>query len=224
MSIPFFISIAFLLGHQVPPANTSFSIDSGSGATERDIQQTLLARKILSESPDLASLNLIVRYRSGILTVSGPVNDIKVMSKVVLILEGMRGVEKIQKELYVGPMGVRPLPLGANDSYLNQIQLEVRRNPLPSNGIDDSQAVGSLTSGLGGADRKKPPNSGVFPRESALSILELIRAEPRFAGIRYSLNNGIIMIDSYSEPEITMEFANRLSKVPGILGVRITQD
>lgn len=226
MGLPLFVSIAFLLGHQASLPDISFplSVAKGSGATERDIQQTLLARKILSESPELAALNLIVRYRSGIVTVSGPVQDKTAMDKVVSILEGMRGVEKIQKELYIGPLGVRPSLWVENDSNLNQIQLEVRRNPLPLNVTSESQAVGSLTSGRGVADRKEETNSGVLMRESGLAILELIRAEPRFAGIRYSLNSGLIIIEGNAEPEITLKFAHRLAKIPGILGVRISQD
>lgn len=226
MGMQLFVSITFLLGHQASLPNISFSSSVAKGfvSTERDIQQTLLARKILSESPELASLNLIVRYRSGIVTVSGPVHDKTVMDKVVSVLEGMRGVEKIQKELYLGPLGVRPSAWVLNDSNSNHLQLEVRRNPLPVTLPPDSQAVGSLTSGHGLADRKEEANSDVLLRRSALAILELIRAEPKFAGIHYSLNDGIVVIDGNSNPQDTMEFAHRLAKIPGLLGVRISQD
>jgi hypothetical protein len=71
---------------------------------------------------------------------------------------------------------------------------------------------------------KSQPNPAGDSKEIGLAILELIRAESRFAQVRYSLNGGIIILEANVGPEVTMEFAHRLSKIPGVLGVKICQD
>ena len=221
-----------MLGHQTFAPDMVFGTSKvvGSGATERDIQQTISARKLLSVSPELASLNLIVRCRSGIVTVSGPVHDKAVMNKVTSLLIGLRGVEKIRNEMYVGPLGVRPLPLAAEESHVGLIEVETRRNAMPSS-LSASQSTGTLISGSMLIDRKessvswKPqPNQAGDSKEIGLAILELIRAESRFAQVRYSLNGGVIILEANVGPEVTMEFAHRLSKIPGVLRVKICQD
>lgn len=232
MCVTLVISLSFLLGHQGSSPQLFFFTEpsSGSRATERDIQQTLCARKLLAVSPELSALNLIVRCRSGIVTVAGPVHDKAVMHKVLLLLEGMRGVEKITNEMYVGPLGVRPSPLAADESTLGPVQVETRRSPSPWP-VPPPQAMGTLTSGTKPAEqneissvRKEQPYLGMGSRDSVLAVLELIRAEPRFAGVRYSLNDGMILLEGDSGPEVAMEFAHRLARIPGILGVRISQN
>lgn len=232
MANPLALFIAIFLGHQAPVPDSSFGnrpMDR-PGSTERDIHQTLCARKLLSSSRELAVLNLVVRCRSGILTVAGPVQDKETMLRVTKLLEDIRGVEKIRNEMYVGPMGVRPAALLAGGFSTGPVEVETRRNPLPGS-LSGIQGPGSLTSG-NSVEYSRGPGSvmgrgSVKPAafgEPGLAILELIRNEPKFAGVHYSLNQGIIVLEANGGAEITMEFANRLAKVPGIRGVRIAQD
>ncbi|MBM4095584.1 MAG: BON domain-containing protein [Planctomycetes bacterium] len=203
-------------------------------STSRDIQQTLAARKALVDSPDFSQLNLVVRCRSGVLTIMGPVSEKALIPRVVAMLEQIRGIERVQNELYVGPLGVRPPALVSLDPIEGPIQVETRRNALSQPVTEEAIRGAALTSGTSevatgesssksSAFRTSAAQTRSYP-EPGLVITELISKEPRFAGVKYSLNQGVVYLEGSSGPELVMEFAKRLSKIPGVVGVRIVQD
>lgn len=203
-------------------------------STSRDMQQTLAARKALVESPEFSQLNLVVRCRSGVLTVMGPVSEKTLIPRVVAMLTKIRGIERVQNELYVGPLGVRPPALVSLDPIQGPIQVETRRNADEQPVSEEAVRGAALTSGISvlptGESLSKPSafktsaaQTRSFP-EPGLVIAELISKEPRFAGVKYSINQGVVHLEGSSGPDLAMEFAKRLAKVPGVVGVRIVQD
>jgi len=188
----------------------------------------------LVDSPDFSQLNLVVRCRSGVLTIMGPVSEKALIPRVVAMLEQIRGIERVQNELYVGPLGVRPPALVSLDPIEGPIQVETRRNALSQPVTEEAIRGAALTSGTSevatgesssksSAFRTSAAQTRSYP-EPGLVITELISKEPRFAGVKYSLNQGVVYLEGSSGPELVMEFAKRLSKIPGVVGVRIVQD
>jgi hypothetical protein len=112
--------------------------------------------------------------------------------------------------------------------------VETRRNADEQPVSEESVRGAALTSGISvlptGESLSKPSafktsaaQTRSFP-EPGLVIAELISKEPRFAGVKYSLNQGVVHLEGSSGPDLAMEFAKRLAKVPGVVGVRIVQD
>lgn len=94
-------------------ALTSSVADAGpvpriGGDPARDMRQTLQARKILAEDPDLAAWNIGVTVRDRVATLWGPVPSAEVAFRAELCLKAMVELAEIRNELFISEL-VRPM-------------------------------------------------------------------------------------------------------------------
>jgi hypothetical protein len=73
--------------------------------TERDVQQTALARQVLFEDPELAALNLGVRVRNRIATLYGPVPSPGHSLKAERALRNLFELVDVENELEINDTG-----------------------------------------------------------------------------------------------------------------------
>jgi hypothetical protein len=231
--------IVGLAGNQIPvPAplfSDSESIPSASSGS-RDLYQTVVARRALSQQPDLSLLNLIVRVRGGRVMVSGTVPSLLTAKRVVQTLEALRGISEVKSDLVVDAKGIFPADRLERIEVKQPLAIEVRRNPVPiANSLEQPVINSSPSSNYRVAGTVSrvlilpqvdnvgaPTPQSSPPREVGLMVAELIQMEPRFGAIRYALVNGILRIDSDVDRRLGMEFAKRASKIPGVQSVQIS--
>lgn len=81
-------------------------------ATSRDVRQTIQARKMLIEEPDLATLNIGVTVRNRVAILWGPVPSAESAFRAELCLRTMIGLVEVRNELFVcDDLDPIPLPL-----------------------------------------------------------------------------------------------------------------
>lgn len=226
-----------LAGNQIPvpaPLFTESEALPSPTSGSRDLYQTVVVRRALSEHSDLAMLNLSVRVRGGRVTVSGFVPSAVVANRVVQILESLRGISDVRSDLVVDTKGFLPVVPQGRLEESRPMSVEVRRNPVPDPNVQarlgTMPSPGAKTAGtvsrvliLPQSDDMTPMPPPASPaKDVGLLVAELIRTEPRFGAIRYAVVNGILRIDSDVDRELGMEFAKRVAKVPGVQRVQIS--
>jgi hypothetical protein len=78
------------------------------GDPARDMRQTLHARKLLADDPDLAMWNIGVSVRDRVATLWGPVPSAEVAFRAELCLKSMIELMEVRNELFVSDL-VRPM-------------------------------------------------------------------------------------------------------------------
>jgi hypothetical protein len=205
---------------EAEPAKTRAAFDSA-----RDLEIQVRARQLLLADEELAPFNLGVSVQNGVAVVWGPVPSPELKAKALKTIENVRGVFKVESEMYVShtagtfvnPGGPRLLPDAPQQS---------------SSAMPDWQ-TGQLPAFTGQFALKKtsepaPPPKLVMlmppvaaPNENAssdpTSAIETIRrGDVQYRLIQYEMKDGAIYLHGTAKPENVMAFARAISNVPGV--------
>jgi hypothetical protein len=74
----------------------------------RDVRQTIQARKLLADDPDLAMWNIGVTVRDRVATLWGPVSSAEVAFRAEICLKTMIELTEVRNELFISEL-VRPM-------------------------------------------------------------------------------------------------------------------
>jgi osmotically-inducible protein OsmY len=95
--------VVFLTAASVQAGPSRFDDDAG-----RDLRQTMEARKLLADEPDLEAINIGVTVHNRVATLWGPVPSIEVAFRAELVLRSMFELTAVRNELFVSDL-VEPI-------------------------------------------------------------------------------------------------------------------
>lgn len=181
-----------------------------------DLEVTIRAREALGKDRDLAPLNLGLKVRRGVATLSGPVPSGEIVRRAAEVLEKVRGVYEVRSELYVaapppGPADVPPNEPGRLDT-LTGLKPDAPRTHVT--------LMGPVAADGPSAKPEAPPaeKPAAPPVESVAQAVErLRRGELRFQAIRTEVHDDSVIVRGGTvRGEYVTAFAQAVSRLPGV--------
>ena len=85
-------------------ASTGFGRSDSSSQVEK-VDDTLITenvKKAIDRDPQVASQNVQIDTRDGVVTVSGQVNDERFKGKIIQVVQGVKGVKSVKNTITLG--------------------------------------------------------------------------------------------------------------------------
>ncbi len=218
------------------------------GDTARDVRQTMEARKLLADEPDLEAFNIGVSVQNRVATLWGPVPSIEVAFRAELVLRTMFELTAVRNELFVcelvEPMRKKPLRIDNPPRLLPDLappKLPVLPRLLPG-------APGVLM----GSENKRPVSQPtakakplpVLPRIEAnipapapapapatdgdqqlvTAVRNLLAANASFAQVQFIVKDGRVYLRTIGpDADSLQEAARVVARLPNVAGVVLVE-
>jgi BON domain len=175
-------AVFLLLAASVQAGPSRFSDDA-----DRDLRQTMEARKLLADEPELDALNIGVTVHNRVATLWGPVPSIEVAFRAELVLRSMFELTAVRNELFVSEL-VEPMkkPLRIDNPPRNLPEMAPPKLPAVPRSLPGAPGV------LTGNDNKRPV-SQLPAKEKSLPSVPV----PRLP--RIETNNPALAVDADAE-------------------------
>ncbi len=212
---------------------------------DRDVLQTIQARMLLRDDPDLSAWNIGVTVQDRVLVLWGPVPNAEVLFRAELCVRTMPGLVGVRNELFVyePAEAIRP-PL--------RIQLPpapIQRQPPPKLPPEPSRASAGAPGVLAkqvtpmAANKKSatPPSAtpasvktsqpsatptlGAPLRDDPPTLADSVRAalqsRPAFRDLQFAISDGRVFLKG-NDASALIEAAQVMARIPGVMGVVVT--
>lgn len=203
------------------------------GDRGRDSRQTLLARKLLADDPELAAVNIGVVVTDRVAVLWGPVPSAEIALQAEHCLRRMAELTKIENELFVsGEIEPMRVPLKIDTPP----QPVPRPVPTPPTAPAESRpmfgAPGVLTTRVEVKVLRPEPPRIVFPRESepigpldadrelTAAIRTLLQGNRMFAPVQVRVDGRRVFLKAPDQDTDALhEAAHGIARLPGVEGV-----
>ena len=203
----------------------------------RDLRQTIKARALLADEPELAALNIGVVVRNRVAILWGPVPSIEAAFRAELVLREMFELTEVRNELFVSDLLV---------PVRKPLKIENAPEQLPDSTLPKLPAVPRLPLGapavLMGGDVKRPisqptANEKPLPRLPHLdapvqdgdhdlesAVRTRLSEEARFRQVQFIVKNGRVYLRTLGgDSEALREAARVISRLPNVAGVVLVE-
>jgi osmotically-inducible protein OsmY len=194
----------------------------------RDVQLTVQVKKALGEDAELTQANLRVLVRDGVAVLNGPVPSPELLERAVKTVREVKGVLKVQNELYVAappqPDFVLPKPEpatrstsaspprdGSGPSWLTM--------PLPRPDVSPTVSVKDPPIVV---EERRPEQTVSRPvrTEVVSPLLERVekvrQTDRRYRPIRVDVEGAVVVVRGGAPGETLMAFMQALRQVEGV--------
>jgi osmotically-inducible protein OsmY len=197
-------------GDKVPPRTQD------STPSLHDLEVTIRAREALGKDGVLAPLNLGVKVRKGVATLSGPVPSGEMIRRAAEVLEKVQGVYEVRSELYVAAPPPGPADLTPNEPG----RLDTLTGHKPDAPRTHVTLMGPVSADGPAAKPEAPPAGKLArpPVESVAQAVERLRqSELRFQSIRTEIRDSTVIVrGGTARGEYVTAFAQAVSRLPGV--------
>lgn len=216
------------------------SIDAGPirmpGDAARDTRQTLQARRVLTEDPELASVNIGVFVQNRVATLWGPVPSAEIAFRAELCLKTMIELVEIRNQLFVSESlepNRRPLKIDVPPSYLPELlPPQLPKAPPPKVQAPDvhvgqvkppKYAPSQTTSQPKMIPIATPPPSGKQAAgdnvELSNAVRTLLDSNPTYRGVQFAIKGRHVYLKADETSDGLHDAARAISRLPGVEGV-----
>jgi osmotically-inducible protein OsmY len=235
------LGAVFLLG---AAASAQAGQSRFDGDAARDVRQTMEARKLLADEPELEAFNIGVSVHNRVATLWGPVPSIEVAFRAELVLRTMFELTAVHNELFVSelvePMKKKPLRIDNPPRRLPDVvppKLPALPRLLPGApgvlmGTENKRPVSQPT-----AKEKPMP---VLPRIEAnipapappvdadtqltSAVRNLLTANAGFRQVQFIVKDGRVYLRTTgSDLDALHEAARAVSRLPNVAGVVLVE-
>ncbi len=222
------------------------SAQAGSGRTDddmgRDLRQTMDARKLLAEEPELEAINIGVTVRNRVATLWGPVPSAEVAFRAELVLRSMFELTAVRNELFVSEL-VEPMrkPLRIESPPRGVPELAPPKLPPLPRVLPGAPGVLTATKSdrpvpQGPAKEKSAPadslprippietkiSAGTFDGDAviALAVRTLLSENASFREVQFIVKDGRVYLRTLgSDTDALRQAAQAVSRLPNVVGV-----
>ena len=212
---------------------------------DRDVFQTILARKLLQDDPDLMAWNIGVTVQDRVLVLWGPVPSAEVLFRAELCVKTMPGLAGVRNELFVcepiegvkTPLRIQLPPTHLPDRLPPKLPPESRA-PAGAPGVLAKQEIPMTTTEKPAKQPNATPASAKPSRPSdtptlgaplpdarpalADAVHATLQSQPTFRSIEFAVSEGHVYLRG-SDPGALIEAAQRIARLPGVAGVVINE-
>lgn len=201
------------------------------GDPSRDVRQTMQARKLLAEDPDLAAWNIGVMVTDRVAVLWGPVSSVEIAFRAEICLKAMFELVEVRNELSVSealePVS-RPLKIDSPPRYMPELLPpklleEPRSKPAPS-GVLMGQAKKASSQTTSAS--KKP--AAVLPMPDAaltLSIRAFLQSKTTYSVVEFAVQDGRVYLRvTNQDSDVLHEAARGIARLPNVGGVILSEN
>ena len=205
---------------------------------DRDVLQTILARRLLHEDPDLAAWNIGVTVQDRVLVLWGPVPSAEVVFRAELCVRTMPGLAGVRNELFVcepieaikRPLRIQLPPTHLPDRLPPPLPLETQRAPTGAPGVLAKQELPmtatdrpvKLPNATPASIKASQPSD--TPTLGAPLLADTVRmtlqSQPAFRTVQFAVSEGRVYLRG-SDAGALVEAAQLIARLPGVVGVVI---
>lgn len=208
------------------------------GDPSRDVRQTMQARKLLAEDPDLAAWNIGVMVTDRVAVLWGPVPSAEIAFRAELCLKTMFELVEVRNELSVSeslePVN-RPLKIDSPPRYMPELlppklPEEPRSKPAPS-GVLMGQA--RKASAQTTSASKKPPEPLAMPKQEGadadraltVSIRTFLQSKTTYSAVEFAVQDGRVYLRvTNQDSDVLHEAARSIARLPNVGGVILSEN
>jgi osmotically-inducible protein OsmY len=231
------VGAVFLLTAASARAGPSrFDDDAG-----RDLRQTMEARKLLADEPDLEAINIGVTVHNRVATLWGPVPSIEVAFRAELVLRSMFELTAVRNELFVSEL-VEPMrkPLRIDNTPRNVPEMappklpralpgapglltgNENKRPVPQPTAKEKPIVPDSLPRIPPIDTNVPAASIDGDAVVASAVRGLLSENAAFHQVQFIVQDGRVYLRTLgSDTEALRQAARAVSRLQNVAGVTL---
>ncbi len=230
----FFVFAMFLArANSVQAGSLQVPIDG-----DRDVLQTILARRLLHEDPDLVAWNIGVIVQDRVLVLWGPVPSAEVVFRAELCVRTMPGLADVRNELFVcepieaikRPLRIQLPPTHLPDRLPPPLPKESLRAPTGAPGVLAKQELPMTATDKPAKQPNATPASAKASPPSdrptlgapllADAVRSALQSQPAFRTMQFAVSEGRVYLRG-ADAGALVEAAQMIARLPGVVGVVI---
>lgn len=193
----------------------------------RDVRQTMEARKLLADDPELAAFNIGVSVHNRVATLWGPVPSIEIAFRAELVLRTMFELTAVRSELFVSELlePVRkPLRIDKAPKYLPDV-VPPKLPALPGGpgvqmGTEKKQPKASLPR----IEAPAPAPMGNGDQQIESAVRGLLSENAAFRRVQFIVKDGRVYLRTLGDDtDALLEASRAIARLPNVAGVVLVE-
>jgi osmotically-inducible protein OsmY len=196
------------------------------GDADRDLRQTMQARQLLADEPELAGFNIGVSVHNRVATLWGPVPSAEVAFRAELVVKTMYELTAVHNDLFVSEL-VEPkrMPLKMN------IPPKLLPESVPPK-LPEPRSMFGAPGMLTGGDSKRPADKLILglpqpeapsvtgDEQLATAVRNLLESKAAYRDVQFIVKDGRVYLRTLSADDTALQSAARaVSRLPNVAGV-----
>ncbi len=205
----------------------------------RDIMQTMRARQVLADEPELVGTNIGVTVRNRVATLWGPVASAEIAFRAELCLRTLTELAMVRNELFVSDLleDNRPNLKNHRPPTLLPIQLppQLPSAPLVAAPMLEIRPAGDASAPKPAVIKVQPPDSTapsttqpdpltLAERDLAALVRGILQSKTTYRDVRFAVKDGHVYLRSTNaDTDVLHEVARAVARLPNVNGVIVLE-